>query len=91
MAAASSESTATRVVGVTGASGFVGRHLCRHLLSEDLSVRGSVRDASKKAPEAAEIHLEGGRHSAEKLAGQVVDYLERQGFIPAASEPESTA
>ena len=39
-------------------------------------------DAPYEAPEAAEIHLEGGHARAESLADQVLEYLEDQGKIP---------
>lgn len=35
---------ATTTLAVTGASGFVGQHLCRHFLARGWSVRGLVRD-----------------------------------------------
>lgn len=40
-----------RVVAVTGASGFVGRNVCRELLAQGYTVRGLVRNR-KKAVEA---------------------------------------
>jgi nucleoside-diphosphate-sugar epimerase len=37
-------SLAGTTVAITGASGFVGRHLCRHFLARGCQVRGLVRD-----------------------------------------------
>ena len=36
-------------VAVTGASGFIGQRLCRHLLSQGIAVRILIRDASRAA------------------------------------------
>lgn len=41
-------------VAVTGAGGFVGRHLCRHFLAQGCTVRGLVRDPDRAS------HLEPG-------------------------------
>jgi nucleoside-diphosphate-sugar epimerase len=44
---------------VTGANGFVGRALCRHLLTMGMAVRGAVRDAQVPLPEGVERVLVG--------------------------------
>lgn len=45
---------------VTGANGFVGRHLCRHLAARGIRVRGSVRTAGTEgAPSGIDVRVSG--------------------------------
>ena len=60
---------------VTGATGFIGRALCRHLLQHGVSVRATTRFASTATaiPSGAEIvqitSVNGGTDWSEALAG----------------------
>lgn len=45
---------------ITGASGFAGRAICRHLLAQGWEVRGSVRRTEASVPEGAEKVVCGG-------------------------------
>ena len=44
-------------VAVTGAGGFLGRYLCRHLVAQGLTVRGLVRDPAAVRPLLPDIEL----------------------------------
>lgn len=51
--------TSSPTVAITGANGFLGRHLCRHFASHEWSVRALVRDPSQFAlggPNIAPFH-----------------------------------
>lgn len=50
---------APKRVLVTGANGFVGRHLCHHLAAQGHRVRGSLRRSSRREPPAVETLLTG--------------------------------
>lgn len=50
---------APKRVLVTGANGFVGRNLCRHLSERGFTVRASQRRASRREPPAVETLLTG--------------------------------
>jgi nucleoside-diphosphate-sugar epimerase len=58
-------------VAVTGAGGFVGRHLCRHFLARGCTVRGLVRDPGRAA------HLEPG---VELFECDLPDRIDAAGF-----------
>lgn len=51
-------SIVTRRAFITGVSGFAGRHLAEHLVSEGWSVAGTVRHRSADVPTVAEHRLE---------------------------------
>lgn len=61
----------TRTVAVTGATGFVGRHLVRELLSRGHRVRALVRSAKKAAAVLPRDALDDGR--VRLVAGDVLD------------------
>ncbi|MEP7300059.1 MAG: NAD-dependent epimerase/dehydratase family protein [Caldimonas sp.] len=63
-AAAAPGSFALRRVAVTGASGFVGRALCRRLLAEGVAVRALVRGASTGLTTGCEAHVIGDLEAA---------------------------
>lgn len=44
-------------IAITGASGFVGKHLCRHLLERSCSVLAVVRDQHHEVPAGVTIKL----------------------------------
>lgn len=56
------------VVSVTGATGFVGRHAVRELLSRGWSIRALVRD-----PEKARRHLPSSENRLEWVVGDALD------------------
>jgi UDP-glucose 4-epimerase len=57
-------------VAVTGAEGFVGRILCRHLITDGWPVRAMVRTPPEHAAPAAEVHVLGDLERADDAALQ---------------------
>src|SRR5688500_3314397 len=51
--------TARLRVGVTGATGFLGRHIVAALVARGFTVRAYVRDSSRAVPFGAETHAVG--------------------------------
>jgi len=48
---------ARKTVALTGAAGFVGRHLCHHFLARGFDVRGLVRDPERRSALEPEVAL----------------------------------
>lgn len=79
---------------VTGATGFIGRALCRHLLQHSVSVRASTRVASSAAlpPEAEVVQIasvDGETDWSEALAGvDAVVHLVGRVHVMSESDPD---
>jgi nucleoside-diphosphate-sugar epimerase len=68
-------------VFVTGATGFIGAHLCQRLVSEGHEVVALVRDPKKAAAELP-------KHGVETLAGDLT-LFQQEGLVPPACDVQN--
>ena len=73
--------TGGRPVLVTGASGFIGRHLCRHLLAGGRSVRGFSRSATAPPSFCAERSVVAESPGTAHFPTRFRDFARNDGFV----------
>lgn len=76
----------SKLVLVSGATGYIGSHVIRELLDNGYRVRGTVRSLNKKAP-----HLEAWIAAGDKLELVEADLLDANGWLEACQGCEWVA
>ena len=71
-----------KTVLVTGAAGFIGRHLCRHLCNSGFQVRSLLHNAEQKELFAPELELE-------HFTGDLLNAASLEAAWPTGTDPPS--